>query len=311
MPAVRRLSRFLCFRRLARSEYVVAISLGTSATLILWYRPSISPDLVTVAVALVYVRVLYWCGFLANAIGDRDLDRSYSNYKREIALAVDTVGLRVLERVLATLLLLAILLGVWTSWLISSSVPLIIGALGILAGIGYSLYPFRWKVRGFLSHSISLSLSIFFAPAFLLVGLLNRRFDLDISLLALGYALSHYGMAISNQLKDYEEDSRHGILTLPSRVHPISCAVGLALLGSGLILRWAMLAKVFQLTVWSTAIVGSVLGVAHIKQIKVYITALRHPRLILDFFRHLNYARWHTISLAGDLVAAVAIRLLA
>lgn len=295
--------------RLFRAEYWLGLWTGCLAQLVLWYRPSTGPGLDILVLVLAYSGFLYSSGFLANAIGDRELDRAYPGFKREISAAVETVGMKRLISWMVVLIILGLGLGFWVSCRLSSAVPFALGIIGTVAGLGYSLPPLRWKVRGFASHAISLSVSAYYVPTFLVVGTLNGAYTAKIGLLALGYSLAHYGMEIGNQLKDYAQDRVYGIHTLPFRSCGLSCLVGLALVITGIATETIMLLRLFQPVAWQAIVVVVGVLVAHLESIVFFVTGATRPAFISQRADRLEYARWLTVGMVGRLLVALLLRL--
>ena len=298
-------------RRLFRTEYFAGLFIGAIATIILWYNPESSGSINIVALSFLYAGSLYSSGFLANAIGDRKLDLIYENFKRDIPRVVEEIGRRRLVYTLVGMLASSLILGYWLSLLVNSLIPLVSGVIGIITGIGYSLRPFRWKIRGFISHAVSLSISAFFLPVFLVSGLLAGGFTIRLVWFALGYTMVHYALEIGNQIKDYEKDVKQGVCTLPSRSLFNSCVIALILLALGLLMEIAALTIIFQLAFWQTIVITILLGLAHSGPFQVYLQAVvidRKQTPMIEGFKRVTYARWQTAAMLGYFFAALFVR---
>jgi 4-hydroxybenzoate polyprenyltransferase len=295
--------------RLFRAEYWFGLWIGSLAQFVLWYRPltSSGPDIIILVLA--YSGFLYACGFLANAVGDRELDRVYPGFKREISAAVETVGVKRLVSWIVGLTILGLSLSLWVSWRLGSVVPFALGVVGTVAGLGYSLPPLRWKVRGFASHAISLTVSAYYVPAFLVAGTLNGAYTAEIGLLALGYSIAHYGMEIGNQLKDYAQDRVYGIHTLPFRSRGLSCLVGLVLVLVGLVIETSMLLHLFRPVAWQAITLVIIVLAAHLEPIVFFTRGATRPAFISPGDGRLKYARWLTVGMVGRLLVALLLRL--
>jgi 4-hydroxybenzoate polyprenyltransferase len=296
-------------RYLFRAEYWVGLWIGAVATVVLWYDPALSPRLSTIALTFVFSGTLYSTGFLANAIGDRELDPHYQSSKRLIAKTVEHVGIRPLLTILSLALVVGLALGIWLSLLLSTTIPLLLAGIGIVAGVGYSLPPLRWKERGFLFHALSLGLSAFFLPFYLVAGILYGSFSNEILLIAFGYTITHYGMEIGNQLKDYKRDRENGIFTLPSRSPLVSCGVGFILIMFGLSIEVVLFSRLFQLSANQLGFIAVILFTTHAPPLRKYGLALKNLGGNISLFSELNYARWQTLGMIGYLLTASIIRI--
>lgn len=293
---------------LFRAEYFAGLGVGALATLILWYHPAHGPRILAIAATFGYAGMLYLCGFLANAIGDRQLDRRYSSEKRKIAEAIDALGAPGARALLGTMLLISLLLGGVACALLGSWIPLALGVIGIPAGIGYSLPPLRFKERGFLAHLLTLSFAAFFLPMFLLCGMLNGAYTVDLACLAAGYGAAHYGLEIANQIKDFEQDQRHGVRTLPAGSPIQGCRVALILLIAGTATEALFLYRIFALAPAPAVAMTAILTGTHFAPAWIYWSALREGPHLVEKFRTLKYARWQALAMAGYLLAAMTIR---
>lgn len=294
--------------RLYRAEYFVGLWIGAIATAVLWFRPASSPPPGMCLVAYTYSGLLYSTGFLVNAIGDRNVEIHYTNFKQDIAQTVMDIGPRRLMRIIVITCLVAMGLGLWCSIHINSATPIVLGGVGIVTGIGYSLPPLRFKVRGFCCHALTLSLSAFFLPMFLITGFLFGEFNATIGLLSFGYALAHYGLEIGNQMQDAEQDAQLGIQTVPSASSTISSSIGIMLLVCGVALETLFLSRLFSLHAWRLGLVASLLAAGYIEPLIDYSRLIAYPAEEPKILVGHYYARWQTFSMLGYLGAAILIR---
>lgn len=304
-------TQLLSYSRILRHEYFIGLWIGCFATLILWYRPDVSPPISTVLLTLLFSGIFYLCGFLANSIWDAELEIAYLNEKHELAQGVYRTGKQRLLSLLIIGLGVSLLLSIWLSTLLASFVPVFLFFLGCLLGIGYSAPPVRWKERGFLLHALSLGISAFLLPVLLLVGVLNNGFTWQILLLAIGYACTQYGLEIGNQMKDYEYDKVRGIMTLPLDSLRVSGAIGLLLLLVGNTIVVVMLAAIFELPLKLIIIIAALELIFHFGAIISYTRAMlkKDKHHIQRAFLNLNYSGWQTQSMLGLLIISILVRL--
>ncbi|GEM_PF-1021318 len=190
--------------------------------------------------------LLYFTGFMINALADYEIDKKYSTFKSGIPLAVETLGVRSLTALIALQTLVACLISIHISFMLSSPVPIALVLLGVLTGLGYSIKPFRFKERGIL-HGIALGLSAFFLPPVFLIYSITGSITPAIVFFFGGFTAVHYGMEFGNQAIDYKEDREQGVLTPPVRWGLTrSLAVGVGLMVVGMAMEISGLFFVFQ-----------------------------------------------------------------
>ncbi len=160
--------------------------------------------------------LLYFMGFIINAYNDQDIDRKYTIFKNRLPDAVALIGRRNVRLLIVGQILGAVLLSAHISHAMGSLVPVTLVAVGTFFGVGYSLPPLHFKVRGWL-HAVSLILSAFLVPACFLLYIIAGTIDPAPLILIVGFSLLHYGIAFANQAIDYLEDKAGGVRTPPVR----------------------------------------------------------------------------------------------
>ncbi|MEW5759156.1 MAG: UbiA family prenyltransferase [Candidatus Thermoplasmatota archaeon] len=158
--------------------------------------------------------LLYFVGFAINSLADWRLDREYKTYKSKIAKAISLIGEKKISIIIFFQLLFALLLTLHIVMLTNSYYILFIVGAGIFFGIGYSLAPLSFKIRG-IWHGIALSLSAFFIPIFFLYYTLTSVVSFEILILFIGITIAQYSLEISNQTIDYVEDKEKKVTTPP------------------------------------------------------------------------------------------------
>jgi 4-hydroxybenzoate polyprenyltransferase len=158
--------------------------------------------------------LLYFMGFIINAYTDQEIDKNYTIFKNKIPDAVALIGRGNIRALIVGQILGAFLITVHISYVMGSWIPLALVAAGTFFGVGYSLPPLQFKVRGWL-HAVSLIISAFLVPALYLLYIIAGAITLAPVILVVGFSLLHYGIAFANQAIDYLEDKTNGVNSPP------------------------------------------------------------------------------------------------
>ena len=202
------------YLRTSRSEYLLAEIPGLLAIFFIG-ASSLSRLLEPLLWEGVAVFILlYFMGFILNAYTDQEIDGKYTIFKNKIPDAVKLIGRGNIKALIAGQTLAAFLITAHISYVMGSWLPLALVALGAFFGIGYSIPPFQFKVRGWL-HAVSLIISAFFVPAVFLLYIIAGTVTLAPVMLIVGFSLLHYGIAFANQAIDYLEDKASGVRSPP------------------------------------------------------------------------------------------------
>jgi 4-hydroxybenzoate polyprenyltransferase len=194
----------------ARYEYFPAEIPGLFIPLFLGATSFGSLFSYTIIEAVVVFALLFLSGFLTNSLTDIDVDRKY---KTHIPAAVNIVGRRKLKLIIALHVSTALILSFHISMVLQNIWLFGIVIIGTFFGLGYSIEPFHFKIRG-IWHAVALMMSAFFIPMlFLYCVVSNNAIDLKTLLLLIGFSTAHYGIALTNQIGDYKEDMDTGLLT--------------------------------------------------------------------------------------------------
>lgn len=161
---------------------------------------------------LVIALVIFSCLGI-NAIVDREIDEQYVTEKSQIASAVGVAGLSRVWTIIAVMNVIAVVLTIDLCLHFQSLVPLALVVTQAFFAYGYSLPPFKFKLRGVIAHAISLSLAVCFIP-FLLAGyVFLGSLPATLVVFMLGFSVVQYGYEYANQALDYLEDSAAGLQT--------------------------------------------------------------------------------------------------
>ena len=231
-----RLTVRAAYSKVARFEYLPAEFLLILIPVLLVFDGPRSILNIRFAETVAIFFLLYFTGFMANALADRDIDSRYRSYKASVARAVETIGVGRLRALLLAHVAVAVLLTVHLFMLTGNSLVLVFVALGLFLGIGYSLGPFHFKTRG-VAHGISLSMSAFFLPLAFIIVSLTGALDFTLFMFITGFTLAMYSLEFGNQAMDYFEDLRSNVQT-PSVRYSIKRTIkfSIAILVLGLLL---------------------------------------------------------------------------
>jgi 4-hydroxybenzoate polyprenyltransferase len=166
--------------------------------------------------ALLAFLLLYLSGFIINALADKEIDKKYDTFKTSIPKSVDTLGEKTILAMIFIHVGVAIALAVHISVLMSSIWPITLVLIGAFFGLGYSVKPFHFKVRG-VWHAIALGSSAFFLPFIFLMFVVAEGITIPLFLFIIGFCFIHYGMEFGNQAIDYVEDKASDVKTPPVR----------------------------------------------------------------------------------------------
>ena len=166
--------------------------------------------------ALIVFLLLYLSGFIINALTDREIDAKYDTFKTSIPKSVEIMGERTVKAMIITHVLIAVVLAFHITLQMSSIIPIGLVILGVFFGLGYSVRPFHFKVRG-VWHAIALGSSAFFLPFVFLMFVVVGGISFPLLMFIVGFSFVHYGMEFGNQAIDYIEDKAEGVKTPPVR----------------------------------------------------------------------------------------------
>jgi len=204
------------YLRTSRSEYLLAEIPGLLAIFFIG-ASSLSRLLAPVVWEGVAVFVLlYFMGFMINAYTDQEIDRKYTIFKNKIPDAVAQIGQRNMRALIAGQIAGAFAITAHISYVMGSWLPLALVAVGTFFGVGYSIPPFKFKVRGWL-HAVSLTISAFLVPAIFILFTIAGTVAVAPLIIVLGFSILHYGIAFANQAIDYLEDKAEGVKSPPVR----------------------------------------------------------------------------------------------
>lgn len=197
--------KLIAYFKACRFEYLPAEILGAIIPFLLAGKIIINLPIIE---GLVTFFLLYWCGFLVNSLEDVEVDEKYKKY---VASAIKELGKKTVKILIFAHLFIALTLAFHISLQISNIWLFIFILIATFFGVGYSIKPFHFKVRG-IFHS-TLAFSAMFAPFFFLYYIVNGFPSPSIFIIIAALTITHYGIALVNQSQDYMEDKETGLAT--------------------------------------------------------------------------------------------------
>ena len=243
---------------------------------------SIGDLAVLVVLSFAIINLSSAIGAQANTISDRELD-AQDERKKELVEATNSFGHERLERVLVAETLVALTLVSLFTYIQQKPILLLLWAIGISLGCGYSLKPTRLKSRRWLAPvSLMLVLAVFpvLFAYYTFTDELNPFFIVSLA----GLALTVYGVIIPTETRDYPGDKAMGIETLTVVLGLVKASLlAILLVGAGATLTTIAYALQFahsQHAFLAAVLVAIPLAAAFVlKQLsKLYSLAKEHAR---------------------------------
>jgi 4-hydroxybenzoate polyprenyltransferase len=273
--------------------------------------------------ALLAFMLLYLSGFIINAITDKEIDTKYDTFKTSIPKSVDILGEKTLWGLIIGHVVVSIILAFHISLQMSNFLPLVLVLLGVFFGLGYSVRPFHFKVRG-VWHAIALGSSAFFLPFIFLMFVVAEGIPIPLLTFIIGFSFVHYGMEFGNQAIDYIEDKAQNVRTPPVRwgmIPSLKIALGLVILGiltEGYSLYHVLLSKgtftIFHPILTTNVVFGIFMGIILIgyyiptKGLWDMLKTLEKSETVEDGMPTLkkicNYAKWQASGILGVAVVS-------
>jgi len=197
------------YTKVSRLEYLPAEGPAIFVPTLLAVTSISNLNLLMFTESVLVFGLLYFSGFIINAATDMEVDSMAKTFVSDSAVRIGKRGLQILTLFQVSL---AFILSLHISMVLGSWVPSILVAIGIFFGIGYSIEPFHFKVKG-IGHVISLMLSAFTLPFMFLLYCVTQGFTVPHMLAIIGFSITHYGIALTNQSQDYLEDRAAGLTT--------------------------------------------------------------------------------------------------
>jgi len=219
------------YARVCRMEYIPLEAPGVFVPLFI--AATSLQDLLSVHVveALIIFMLLFFSGFIINALSDVEVD---SKYKTFISDSVRVLGEKTLKKLVVAHVALALLLTLHLSYVYNNYWLLLWVSLATFFGISYSVKPFHFKVRGPLQFSLMIFSIIMVSLVYYVIG---GTPSMPVLFVFLSFLIVHHGIELVNQAQDYLEDKETGLLTPAVRwgiTNTLIAAFILTLAGLGL-----------------------------------------------------------------------------
>jgi 4-hydroxybenzoate polyprenyltransferase len=267
--------------------------------------------------------LLYLSGFIINAITDKEIDKQYDTFKTSIPKSVELLGEKTLWGLIGGHVIVSIILALHISLQMGSFIPLALVIVGVFFGLGYSVKPFQFKVKG-IWHAIALGSSAFLLPFLFLMFVVAEGIPANLFVFILGFSFVHYGMEFGNQAIDYIEDKASNVRTPPVRwgmKKSLRIALGCVLIGiltEGYALYYILLSRgsfAYISPILATYVVyGILMSIILIgyyiptKGLWDMLAALHEKETVEESMPQLkkicNYAQWQTSGILGVAVVS-------
>lgn len=157
--------------------------------------------------ALVIFMLLFFSGFIINALADVEVD---SKYKAFVSDAVHVLGEKTLIKLIVLHVALALLLTLHLSIVFNNYWLILWVSVATFFSLAYSVKPFHFKVRGPLQFSLMISSIIMVSLVYYVIG---GTPSTPVLFVFLSFLIVHHGIELVNQAHDYLEDKETGLLT--------------------------------------------------------------------------------------------------
>lgn len=196
------------YAKISRVEYAPAEAPGMLIPLLL--ASSSIYDLVGIHIieAIIVFILLFFSGFLINAIADVKVD---SKYKTFVSDSVEFLGEKVVKMLIFFQVTIALLLTIHLCYLLNNYWLFLWVIAGTFFGLAYSVKPFHFKVRGVFHATLAFGAG--FAPMVFLYYVIGGLPTISSILVILFFIILHYGIALVNQTQDFLEDKQMGLMT--------------------------------------------------------------------------------------------------
>lgn len=195
------------YGRVCRMEYIPLEAPGVFVPLFI--AATSFQDLLSVHVveALIIFMLLFFAGFIINALTDVEVDSKYKTY---ISDSVNVLGKKTLVNLIVVHVALALLLTLHLSVVYNNYWLLMWVSLATFFGLAYSVKPFHFKVKGTLQFSLMIFSIIMVSLVYYVIG---GTPSLPVLFVFLSFIIVHHGIELVNQTQDYLDDKKTGLRT--------------------------------------------------------------------------------------------------
>jgi len=155
--------------------------------------------------ALVISTLIFYSGFIINALADVETDKKYKSY---ISDAVGVLGEKTLIKLIIIHVSLALLLTLHLSIVYNNYWLIFWVSIATFFGLAYSVKPFHFKVRG----PLQLSLMIFFIiMTSFIYYVISGTPSMPVLFVFLSFIIAAHGIELVNQVQDHLDDKEAGL----------------------------------------------------------------------------------------------------
>jgi 4-hydroxybenzoate polyprenyltransferase len=195
------------YTKACRIEFVPA--LGACMFILFFLGANSLNDLFQLHVieAFAIVVLQFLSAFLINAVTDIDTD---SKYKTFISDSVHLLGEKTIKKIVIIKIVIALILTLHLSYLFNTYWLFLWVLVGTFFSIGYSIKPFRFKIRGVFHATLMIAV---FTMIILLYFVIAGMPTIPIMLIILSFITLHYGITLVDQTQDHLEDKESDLYT--------------------------------------------------------------------------------------------------
>ncbi len=196
-----------------RFEYICATLPGLTITFFLCAKSPGEFVSRPVLEGLAIVALVVFSCLGINSIADFKIDQQYKTAKNRIPVAIGKLGLSRIRTIIVLLNLIALALTVDLCREFKSLIPLWLILADAFFAYGYSLPGMQFKLRGVISHAVSLAMGTCVIPFVLSMYTYLGTVPASLGLFIVGFAVVQYGFEFANQSLDYLQDRDAGLKT--------------------------------------------------------------------------------------------------
>ena len=156
---------------------------------------------------LVIVTLIFFSGFIINALVDVEVD---SKYKTHVSDSVGVLGEKTLINLIIVHVALALLLTLHLSIVYNNYWLILWVSVATFFGLAYSVKPFHFKVRGPLQFSLMIFSIIMISLVYYVIG---GTPSTPVLFVFLSFLITTHGIELVNQTQDYLDDKEAGLKT--------------------------------------------------------------------------------------------------
>lgn len=193
------------YSRVCRMEYIPLQAPGVFVPLFI--AATSLQDLLSLHVveALVIFTLIFFAGFIINALTDVETDKKYKTY---ISDSVSVLGEKTLIKLIIAHVGLALLLTLHLSIVYNNYWLIFWVSIATFFGLAYSVKPFHFKIRGPLQFSLMIWSIIMVSLIYYVIG---GTPSMPVLFVFLSFLIATHGIELVNQVQDYLDDKEAGL----------------------------------------------------------------------------------------------------